>query len=56
MIFWLATATLTALLTVWVVTPLMRENNTIAGWLLVALLPAAALILYAVLGAPGFID
>lgn len=57
MTFWLITAALTSLLTIWVVGPLMRQKAApIAGWLVVAVLPAAALALYALLGAPGLAD
>lgn len=57
MTFWLITAALTSLLTIWVVSPLMRQKAApVAGWLIVAMLPAAALGLYAWLGAPGLAD
>ena len=57
MTFWLITATLTAALTVWVLTPVMRDKNAVVlGWVLIAALPAAALLLYAYLGQPGLID
>lgn len=54
MTFWFMTASLTALLTVWVITPLMRERATVAGgWVVAAALPACALALYGILGTPG---
>lgn len=55
--FWLIAAVLTALLTIWVVNPLMqRKAAPVAGWIIVAVLPALALILYALLGAPALAD
>lgn len=54
MTFWLITAIITAIATVWLVTPLMRDKAmALKGWVLIVVLPLLALALYSQLGMPA---